>query len=379
MTLEFQVASHFGQVEHIEKVMVEECGMLLWTEIPQHRLEISELPAARAQTAAETDLGPFWDAELQFKSITVTIRGLEVHSTYSFRLAVANEVGWGEKSEIIEARTVHRPEALQLFKAPGGPFELRVYWDQKDPLGGLVDDWEPQICETSLFSSWSPADNFLILRQPSEEKAPSFIVWEAAFCCLKPNCEYFLRLRAGNVAGWSEWSEPLRARTPGPPGIARCLLKSGGEHGSLVEVELTPSSRALVCLVELQMDGQVYQTLARRARNGFRAAVPSGTAASVAVSNVAGTSGAHAVREEVKLPRPQRLTAAVPEALEALRCFLAAETQDLREVQQDVTSLVADAKRLERWTPPMLHRIELRERSLKAIMDVLGCWALCGV
>ena len=354
--------------------MVEECGMLLWTEISQSRLEILELPATKAE-AAEADLGPFWDAELQFKSFAVTIRGLEVHSTYSFRLAVANEVGWGEKSEIIEAHTVHRPEALQLFKAPGGPFELRVYWDQKDPLGGLVDDWEPQICEASLFSSWSPAHNFLILRQPKEEKAPSFIVWEAAFCCLKPNCEYLLRLRAGNVAGWSEWSEALRARTPGPPSIARCVLKSG-EQESQVEVELTESSsRGLVCLVELQMDGQVYQTLARSSARAFRASLPHGKAASVAVSNVAGSSSLHAVREELASKRLRGHGLVVKDAMEAVRGFLKAEAQELRDVQQDVASLVADAKLLERWTPPMVHRIELRERSVKAIMDVLGCWA----
>ena len=42
MKIEFKVASNFGQEEHINKVQVEESGMLLWAEIPPNRLEIEE-------------------------------------------------------------------------------------------------------------------------------------------------------------------------------------------------------------------------------------------------------------------------------------------------------------------------------------------------
>ena len=40
----------------------------------------------------------------------------------------------------------------------------------------------------------------------------------------KPALEYVLRVRTGNIAGWSDWSEPLKAFTARPPTISRCAL-----------------------------------------------------------------------------------------------------------------------------------------------------------
>lgn len=366
--LEFEVASNFGQEEHIEKVMVEESGMLLWAEIPQSRLEIEEqceafdgeVDATNSEAAKDTEfepLGPFWNAELKFKAFVATVRGLEPNSAYSFRIAVANEVGWSEKSEVRGAHTVYRPVVPSLLEAQRGPFEIRVFWDQPDPVGGLINAWEAQVCEASLFSSWSEAKDFVILRHPegiAESIAPAFINWEAAFGCLKPNVEYMLRLRTGNIAGWSNWSETLKASTCGPPCISKCTLMQTFAPGNwIVHISLKEPCKALLCAVDLEwetLDGnaskvtRVSKTVARQLKNGqFRAefvdVVPPGrkrkASAQVAVCNVAGwskaflvTSGDHDDVFAVDPPAPiANAEEAVPEILNCLKSFLASEGQ----------------------------------------------------
>ena len=161
MKIEFKVASNFGQEEHINKVQVEESGMLLWAEIPPNRLEIEELGTevdGQTEDADLQDLGPFWNAELSYESFRLVIRGLEPNSSYTWRIAVANEVGWScEKSEPFESHRVYRPATPRLLEAQRGPFEIRVFWDQLDPSGGPINLWEAQVRESSLFSTWSAA------------------------------------------------------------------------------------------------------------------------------------------------------------------------------------------------------------------------------
>ena len=306
MKIEFKVASNFGQEEHINKVQVEESGMLLWAEIPPNRLEIEELAGTEVDGQTEDadlhDLGPFWNAELRFKSFAVVIRGLEPNSSYTWRIAVANEVGWScEKSEPFESHTVYRPATPRLLEAQRGPFEIRVFWDQLDPSGGPINLWEAQVRESSLFSTWSAAKDFVILRQPPSlddaHSVPSsdtsltstpFLVWEAAFGCLKPGVEHMLRLRTGNIAGWSDWSEPLKASTCGPPVISKCTVmqvQSSRDAGDwVVDIFLEENPcRALICTVDFECDlcqpsdgkRARYQTVARHAKHGnWRAHFP---------------------------------------------------------------------------------------------------------
>ena len=311
---------------------VEESGMLLWTEIPASRLEIEELAGTEVdgQTDAEMhdldDLGPFWNAELRFKSFTVVIRGLEANSSYTWRIAVANEVGWScEKSEPFQSHTIYRPAAPKLMEAQRGAFELRVFWDQPDPLGGPINAWEAQVCESSVFSTWSAAKDFVLLRQPQQNPAegqetqetadsPAFIVWEATFGCLKAGMEHQLRLRTGNVAGWSEWSEPLKSSTCGPPIISKCTVMqvpSSRDTGDwIVDIFLKDNPcRAFLCAVDFECDlcsgdskSRVrYQTVARHEKYGnWRAHFPrlanlglhnaQRATASVAACNAAGWS-----------------------------------------------------------------------------------------
>ena len=138
----------------------------------------------------------------------MVVRSLEPNSHYTFRLDVANEVGWSRKSEPFACHTVCRPDTPQLREGQhqvpylarplgtclyfpllgfrrkiysrivfvlegfkGHPrYELRICWDQRDPLGGAISESEAQICESSLFtlfSGWAAPKDFLLLRQPT--------------------------------------------------------------------------------------------------------------------------------------------------------------------------------------------------------------------
>ena len=273
MRIEFKVPSNFGQEEHISKVRVEQAGVLVWNELPSQSLEFEHLEGVEAHSAEpapeDIDLGPFWNAELKLRAFAVVIRGLEPNCHYNFRLDVANEVGWGRgKSEAFSCHTVCRPDVPQLREGPHRvPYELRVSWDQRDPLGGAVLDWEAQICESSLFalfSSWTVPKDFSVLRQPTlhdmvceDEELAINTTWEASFGCLKPAVEYVMRVRTGNTAGWSDWSEPLKAFTARPPTISRCLLAQvpgylpGGQADWVVDVMLDDrGSDTFLCAVD---------------------------------------------------------------------------------------------------------------------------------
>eukprot|EP00438_Fugacium_kawagutii_P027497 Skav205606 [mRNA] locus=scaffold460:188526:193499:+ [translate_table: standard] len=386
--IEFKVASNFGQEEHISKVQVEESGMLMWTEIPPSRLEIEELAGTEVDGQTEDadlhDLGPFWNAELRFKSFAVAIRGLEPNSKYTWRIAVANEVGWScEKSEPFESHTVFRPATPRLLEAQRGPFEIRVCWDQPDPLGGAINLWDAQVRESSLFSTWSTAKDFVILRQPSPPaddavSAPSSgasvastpLLWEAAFGCLKPGVEYQLRLSTRNIAGWSDWSEPLKTTACGPPVVSSCtVIQEPSLEGWIVDVFLEDNPcRAFICTVDFEcdlwssVDGRRrvrYQTVARHAKHGnwqahfprlVKDAKPDLKAtATVMAGNAAGWSKAKSgsfpnSASDSKDPKDERLTWApkmaqvqlsadatsvVTEALCCLKLFLSTEGEVL--------------------------------------------------
>lgn len=379
MKIEFKVASNFGQEEHINKVQVEESGMLLWAEIPPNRLEIEELGTevdGQTEDADLQDLGPFWNAELSYESFRLVIRGLEPNSSYTWRIAVANEVGWScEKSEPFESHTVYRPATPRLLEAQRGPFEIRVFWDQLDPSGGPINLWEAQVRESSLFSTWSAAKDFVLLRQPSSPDdahsvpssetsltSTSFIVWEAAFGCLKPGVEHMLRLRTGKIAGWSDWSEPLKASTCGPPVISKCTVmqvqSSRDACDLVVDIFLEENPcRALICTVDFECDlcqpsdgkRARYQTVARHAKHGnwrahFPRLVKQGAAlkanAVVMAGNSAGWSKASSVTfQEAKheqltwapkirqVQRAPDATSVVAETLCCLKLFLSSEAE----------------------------------------------------
>eukprot|EP00434_Breviolum_minutum_P025895 symbB.v1.2.022896.t1/scaffold2015.1/size92276/9 len=426
--IEFKVASNFGQEEHISKVQVEESGMLLWTEIPASRLEIEELAGTEVdgQTDAEMhdldDLGPFWNAELRFKSFTVVIRGLEANSSYTWRIAVANEVGWScEKSEPFQSHTIYRPAAPKLMEAQRGAFELRVFWDQPDPLGGPINAWEAQVCESSVFSTWSAAKDFVLLRQPQQNPAegqetqetadsPAFIVWEATFGCLKAGMEHQLRLRTGNVAGWSEWSEPLKSSTCGPPIISKCTVMqvpSSRDTGDwIVDIFLKDNPcRAFLCAVDFECDfcsgdskSRVrYQTVARHEKYGnWRAHFPrlanlglhnaQRANASVVACNAAGWSKVSTVsyqnesKEEQLTWAPKVLQAqlapdasrVVPEMLWCLKRFLSTEGELLRDLQQEMSSLLSSARFEGRMSQLQLEHLEHKEKLLFMSMEAIG-------
>ena len=273
MRIEFRVPLNYGQEEHISEVRVEQAGMLVWTELPSQSLEFECLDKVDSYstepTAEDIDLGPFWNAELKLRAFAVVVRGLEPNCHYTLRLDVANEVGWSRfKSDPFSCHTVCRPHVPKLREGPHSvPYELRVSWDQRDPLGGAVLEWEAQICESSLFtlfSSWTAAKDFLILRQPTlhdmvceDEELAINTTWEASFGCLKPAVEYVMRLRTGNIAGWSEWSEPLQAVTACPPSISRCSLVQvpanmpGSQPDWIVDILVDErGSRAFLCAVD---------------------------------------------------------------------------------------------------------------------------------
>lgn len=421
--IEFKVASNFGQEEHINKVQVEESGMLLWAEIPPNRLEIEELAGTEVDGQTEDadlhDLGPFWNAELRFKSFAVVIRGLEANSSYTWRIAVANEVGWScEKSEPFESHTVYRPAIPRLLEAQRGPFEIRVFWDQLDPSGGPINLWEAQVRESSLFSTWSAAKDFVILRQPSSpDDAPSvpssetststpFIVWEAAFGCLKPGVEHMLRLRTGNIAGWSDWSEPLKASTCGPPVISKCTVmqvQSSRDAGDwVVDIFLEENPcRALICTVDFECDlcqpndgkRARYQTVARHAKHGnwrahFPRLVKQGAAlkasAVVMAGNSAGWSKASSVTfQEAKdeqltwapkirqVQRAPDATSVVSETLCCLKMFFSSEAELLSDLQQEMASFLSIARSQGRRSR-QIQELEHREKVLLTAMETIG-------
>ena len=133
MRIEFKVPSNFGQEEHIGKVRVEQAGVLVWNELPSQSLEFEPLEIVQGNQAEPTvediDLGPFWNAELKLRAFAVAVRGLEPNTFYTFRVDVANEVGWSRgKSEPFSCHTVCRPDAPKLREGPHQvPSERTIY------------------------------------------------------------------------------------------------------------------------------------------------------------------------------------------------------------------------------------------------------------
>ncbi|CAJ1395311.1 unnamed protein product, partial [Effrenium voratum] len=401
--IEFKVASNFGQEEHISKVSVEESGVLVWSELPPERLDFEHLGSVSASEAAPLteDLGPFWDAEMSFKSFAVIVRGLEPNSFYNFRLAVANEVGWSlQKSEVLRCSTVCRPEKPQLLEGRKAAHEIRVFWDQADPLGGPVVDWEAQICEASIFSAWQNCQ-FLVLQQPtlatgSTKTGSAFVSWEAEFGCLKPGVEYLLRLRTGNLAGWSEWSSPLKAWTAQPPAISRCtLMRAAAESASegavdwILDIFLKDSGcRPLVCAVDFEpRDAAKYQAFARHtSQQNWRAHFPKLpkdlTAATAHVT--AGSAAGWCQRVTVALEKDAIVQEALAcgadakavanEALHCLREFLSTEAELLSSLEQEMDSFLRRARAEGRCSAQHFRRLEHRHgllsRALQAVRGV---------
>ncbi|CAJ1355885.1 unnamed protein product [Effrenium voratum] len=420
--IEFKVASNFGQEEHISKVSVEESGVLVWSELPPERLDFEHLGSVSASEAAPLteDLGPFWDAEMSFKSFAVIVRGLEPNSFYNFRLAVANEVGWSlQKSEVLRCSTVCRPEKPQLLEGRKAAHEIRVFWDQADPLGGPVVDWEAQICEASIFSAWQNCQ-FLVLQQPTlatgSGKTAAFVSWEAGgegptflqpsqfhavICKMRLMCAFgWLRLRTGNLAGWSEWSAPLKAWTAQPPAISRCTLMRAATAAELasegeavdwiVDIFLKDSGcRPLVCAVDFEpRDAAKYQAFARHtSQQNWRAHFPklpkdlTAATAHVTAGSAAGWCQRVTVASEKDAIVQEALAcgadakAVANEALHCLREFLSTEAELLSSLEQEMDSFLRRARAEGRCSAQHFRRLEHRllSRALQAVRALATC------
>lgn len=426
--IEFKVPLNYGQEEHISKVRVEQAGMLVWNELPSQSLEFECLDKVDSYstepTTEDIDLGPFWNAELKLRAFAVVVRGLEPNSHYTFRLDVANEVGWSRlKSDPFSCHTVCRPHVPKLREGPHCvPYELRVSWDQRDPLGGAVLEWEAQICESSLFtlfSSWAAAKDFLVLRQPTlhdmvceDEELAINTTWEASFGCLKPAVEYVMRLRTGNTAGWSEWSEPLQAVTACPPSISRCSLVQvpgnmpGSQPDWIVDILVDErGSRAFLCAVDFSCtlrDATFVDpkstlsssTVARHIINGsWRARfpgdlLPAGSqkvSVTVTVANDAGWSAT--VRKSSEdtdgqtktlswdMPSTSTSPSALPAVAElghSLKAFLVMMGEKLGDARKEMSSLSSATSTVpSRWTTEQLQRLSHRAERIDLAQETL--------
>ncbi|CAE7316736.1 unnamed protein product, partial [Symbiodinium microadriaticum] len=423
--IEFRVPLNYGQEEHISEVRVEQAGMLVWTELPSQSLEFECLDKVDSYstepTAEDIDLGPFWNAELKLRAFAVVVRGLEPNCHYTLRLDVANEVGWSRfKSDPFSCHTVCRPHVPKLREGPHSvPYELRVSWDQRDPLGGAVLEWEAQICESSLFtlfSSWTAAKDFLILRQPTlhdmvceDEELAINTTWEASFGCLKPAVEYVMRLRTGNIAGWSEWSEPLQAVTACPPSISRCSLVQvpanmpGSQPDWIVDILVDErGSRAFLCAVDFSctlrdatfVDAKSTlssSTVARHIINGsWRARFPGNllpagsqkVSVSATAANDAGWSAS--VRKSSEdtdgqtktlswdMPSSSTSPSALPAVAElghSLKAFLAMMEEKLCDM---ASTMQASHQRMHNpWTTEQLQRLSHRAERIDLALETL--------
>lgn len=278
VTLEFDIACDRAQsncMEPVTCVAVERAGVLMWQAIQ----DADVLPVPDVEVSKSTRL---YAGHVRRG---VVVGGLQCGTWYSFRIWVANAIGWNlEMPPVIDCHTATRPEAPSELRAVAcGPHAVSLLWCVGDPEGSPVLDCDVQVRENSVFSMWRDTSGSDTLRRLKVD-GPR---WEQLVDGLKTGVEHVVRVRARNDVEWSDWSAELQceailaptmqwvmaqrtaAPSVGEPAAGRNGDTADNDGSSIIldcGVKESPCAPALFCVVTHHATGR--QVLGARISSG---------------------------------------------------------------------------------------------------------------
>eukprot|EP00397_Hematodinium_sp_SG-2012_P001516 GEMP01001519.1.p1 GENE.GEMP01001519.1~~GEMP01001519.1.p1 ORF type:complete len:1401 (+),score=352.81 GEMP01001519.1:43-4245(+) len=124
---------------------------------------------------------------------------LPISSLMRVRVWTENKVGRSTKAfELIVTPPVV-PDAPRVTVEREGTHVIEIAWTRDTPDGTTLKSVESQISKDSIFAWWEAFE------------------LEGNATPLQAQTNYIIRARVANEVGWSEWCEPVKARTADPP------------------------------------------------------------------------------------------------------------------------------------------------------------------
>ena len=148
--------------------------------------------------------------------------GLDPGTQRHYRLRAVNGMGDGSWSREVDATTPPDvPARPRLTASASGDSVIELTWTAPDSRGAPIDGYELQVLSTSGWTGLT---------------SPSAAATSYTDSGLDPGATRSYRLRAGNRAGWSEWSETAEAQTTaGAPGTPVLTAVANGS----TEIKIT--------------------------------------------------------------------------------------------------------------------------------------------
>lgn len=326
-------------VAPISQIFVEEAGYLVWTKVPMDQVKLEMSPPVAAAGGAGSDY-----MQPGTVNCRLLVAGLTSATWYTFRLWLANDVGWCRgNAPVVKCHTALPPETPVLLGITTlGPNSGELLWSVADPAFAPVLQCDVEIRENSVFAARRLAKcSELQCRRPPGVKdstsdahklGPEDVLWDQIIDGLSPQCEYFFRVRARNEVDLSKWSAEVLLKTSSLPEVIACeVARAAGDDKALiviVSVADPPGAPVLLCSVTEKGSGLV--TLCGSAGAGlWQATLPdarsSSSGLSVRLGNSVGWSTVVEVPKEEgpserALPRASRAAAApVASFVDALR------------------------------------------------------------
>mmetsp|Transcript_169189 Transcript_169189/g.543875 ORF Transcript_169189/g.543875 Transcript_169189/m.543875 type:complete len:1453 (+) Transcript_169189:87-4445(+) len=365
--LSFEVAVDPAQARGmaaVSEVSVEQAGLLVWNKLPAEQVKFEG--GLTTWHATPGNMGLYRGQ--------ITILDLSPATEYSFRLWVANEIGWCRGlAPVVRCRTAMPPDAPTLLSAlPTGPNAVELLWSVADPELP-VSRCYVEIRESSVFSNWrlvqgsemqGRRDGLCRSSIPTngsdvdcaDEGAAVAAEWEQLVDGLASGTKYMFRVRARNDVDMSKWSSEVCQSTPSSAVPTSCHLAKDPLCDATFFVTVSardpPGAPVLVCKVT---DKSSTRTIlaSHVARGMWQAVLPEGPLAAglnVRLANAVGWGDAIAVPAPSGVVwKASRLAAIEASATPTIGKFvsvLVLSTADkCRRMEQRLERLLSQAKR----------------------------------